>query len=68
MDGSGNIYVTGESDGIGILLLLLLNTIQPANSNGFVKYNGNYLDNSIIADDSGNVYVTGAGLGSGNGL
>lgn len=76
LDSSGNIYVTGVSDGTG------------AGTNGFdfvtIKYNaggvqlwvqrynglGNGADgaSSIALDNSGNVYVTGSSLGSGTSL
>jgi hypothetical protein len=65
MDGSGNIYVTGESGGIGISASATIKYNSAGEQQWVARYNGNYLDNSIIADDSGNVYVTGAGLGSG---
>jgi len=70
VDGSGNVYVTGESDGGGTSRDYC--TIK-YNSEGIqqwvVRYNGpgNSWDDaySIALDDSGNVYVTGYSKGTG---
>ncbi len=70
VDGSGNVYVTGGSDGSGNFQDYA--TIK-YNSSGVqqwvARYNGpgNNSDvaNSIAVDGSGNVYVTGESLGSG---
>ncbi|MGA2668492.1 MAG: SBBP repeat-containing protein [Ignavibacteria bacterium] len=71
VDGSGNVYVTGKSDGGGLETDYA--TIK-YNTNGvqqWVKlYNGpgNSLNqaSSIAVDVSGNVYVTGGSWGNGN--
>ncbi len=70
VDGSGNIYITGYSDGVGTgkdYITLKYNsagTLQwvsryngPGNSNDFAA--------ALAADPSGNVYVTGRSIGSG---
>jgi len=72
VDESGNVYVTGPSDGIGTGSDYA--TIK-YNSSGvqqwIVRYNGpgNAVDNasSIAIDASGNVFVTGVSRGSGTG-
>lgn len=73
LDVSGNVYVTGESIGNGTSYDYV--TIK-YNSSGeqqwLQNYNGpaNNGDNasSIVIDNSGNVYVTGASTGSGSNL
>jgi len=70
IDGSGNVYVTGFSEGNGIISDY--STIK-YNSAGVqqwaARYNGpgNLWDyaNSIAVDGSGNVYVTGSSYGNG---
>ncbi len=70
IDGSGNVYITGSSVGIGTSSDYA--TIK-YNSSGvqqwIQRYNGlGNLDdgaNSITIDDSGNVYVTGSSSGAG---
>ncbi|MBK8553442.1 MAG: SBBP repeat-containing protein [Ignavibacteria bacterium] len=70
VDGSGNVYVTGNSDGSGTSDDYA--TVK-YNSSGVqewvARYNGpgNSIDYaySIALDGSGNVYVTGYGIGSG---
>jgi len=72
LDGSGNVYVTGYSKGTGGTLDYDYCTIK-YNSSGVqqwvARYNGPGNDddkaNSITIDNSGNVYVTGASIGSG---
>ncbi|MBK7254776.1 MAG: SBBP repeat-containing protein [Ignavibacteria bacterium] len=65
VDGSGNVYVTGEIRGSETSYDYA--TIKYNSSGDSIwirKYNGpgNYFDeaNSIVVDDSGNVFVTGA--------
>jgi len=70
VDGSGNVYVTGESYGSGIGDDFATIKYYPNGDTAWVRrYNGpgNYYDraNAIAVDDSGNVYVTGESCGSG---
>jgi len=70
VDGSGNVYVTGESDGSGLLGDFLTIGYNSAGVEQWVKrYNGtaNGLDiaNSIVVDSFGKVYVSGTSIGSG---
>jgi len=73
LDGSGNIYVTGQSEGVGTNYDYV--TIK-YNSSGIqqwiTRYNGpgNHIDraNAIAVDSSGNVYVTGFSKGNETGI
>lgn len=72
VDVSGNVYVTGSSEGIGIGLNFA--TIK-YNNNGsklwVARYdgtaNGEDVATALAVDGSGNVYVTGRSAGSGTG-
>jgi hypothetical protein len=64
VDSSGNVYITGESDGIGTYRDYVTIKYDTIGTEKWVtRYNGpkNYNDyaHSIAVDDSGNVYVTG---------
>jgi hypothetical protein len=64
VDASGNIYVTGESGGIGSSGDYATLSYQPNGDTAWVKrYDGpgkaSDVAQSIAVDDSGNVYVTG---------
>jgi uncharacterized delta-60 repeat protein len=70
LDGSGNVYVTGESPGSGTLRDYATIKYDPAGNQLWEKrYNGPGNDddeaNAIAVDGSGNVYVTGGSEGSG---
>jgi len=72
VDGSGNVYVTGYSAGIGIGNDYTTIKYNSSGDSVWVRrYNGpgNSDDraNSIIVDGSGNVYVTGYSRGGGTG-
>jgi hypothetical protein len=72
MDGSGNIYVTGQSEGSGTGLDYATIKYYPGGDTAWVtRYNGpgNADDGAcaIAVDGSGNVYVTGWSYGSGTG-
>jgi hypothetical protein len=70
VDGSGNLYVTGESPGSGTSDDYATIKYLPNGDTAWVRrYNGpgNFSDRgqSLTVDDSGNVYVTGQSYGSG---
>ncbi|MGB2989251.1 MAG: SBBP repeat-containing protein, partial [Candidatus Zixiibacteriota bacterium] len=70
VDGSGNVYVTGYSDGSGTSIDYATIKYCPGGDTAWVRrYNGpgNDYDEAyaIAADGSGNVYVTGRSRGSG---
>jgi hypothetical protein len=71
VDGSGNIYVTGSSVGIGASHDYLTIKYDSAGQQQWIaRYNGpgNGEDNALAMaiDGSGNVYVTGYSIGSGS--
>jgi uncharacterized delta-60 repeat protein len=73
LDGSGNVYVTGFSDGAGTGQDYATIKYNSAGQKEWVaRYNGPGSDwdlaQAIAVDDSGNVYVTGFSVGSGTGL
>ena len=66
VDGSGNVYVTGESSGQGYATIKYNSAGEEqwvASYNG--PGNGNDRAKAIAVDASGNVYVTGESLGRG---
>jgi hypothetical protein len=70
VDGSNNVYVTGESVGSGTNGDYATIKYSPDGDTAWVRrYNGqgNHLDKAqaIAIDDSGNVYVTGCSIGDG---
>lgn len=70
IDGSGNIYVTGESEGSGTSWdYATIKYDSSGNQLWVQRYNGpgNSTDEAytIAVDDSGNIYVTGASEGTG---
>ena len=70
MDGSGNVYVTGESFAAGAEYDYAIIKYDSAGQEQWVaRYNGpgNFFDiaYAIAVDESGNVYVTGESTGSG---
>ena len=72
VDGSGNVYVTGHSPGSGTDYDYATIKYSPdGNQLWLARYNGpvNGSDQatSLEVDNSGNVYVTGGGYGSGTG-
>ena len=73
LDGSGNIYVTGWSYGIGTDYDIATIKYKPNGDTGWVRrYNGprDSMDGAfrIALDGSGNVYVAGASTGIGTAL
>ena len=73
VDGSGNVYVTGESSGQGGPIGYATIKYNSAGVEQWVvRYNGpgngNDRANAIAVDASGNVYVTGESLGQGTGI
>ena len=71
VDNSGNVYVTGYSDGGTTGNDYLTIKYNPAGDTVWVKRYNNPFENgsdqarSIAVDDSGNVYVTGSSTGNG---
>ena len=69
VDNSGNVYITGMSDGSGLGFDFCTIKYNSSGTQQWVqRYNGpgNFIDfaNDIAIDNSGNVYVTGASKGS----
>jgi hypothetical protein len=70
VDGFGNVYVTGKTDGSGTYYDYATIKYDPSGDAAWVRrYNGPANDgdvaSDIAVDDSGNVYVTGGSWGSG---
>jgi uncharacterized delta-60 repeat protein len=70
VDGSGNVYVTGRSEGIGTGLDYATIKYLPSGHTAWVRrYNGPGNDrddaSTVAVDNSGNVYVTGGSKGIG---
>jgi len=70
LDGSGNVYVTGKSSGIGSSIDYVTIKYHPDGDTAWVRrYNGpgNWYDmaKALVVDGSGNVYVSGRSEGSG---
>ena len=71
VDGSGNVYVTGESSGQGAVDYATIKYNSAGEEQWVVRYNGgngNDYASAIAVDGSGNVYVTGESLGQGTGI
>ncbi|MBL0340043.1 MAG: SBBP repeat-containing protein [Bacteroidetes bacterium] len=77
MDSSGNVYVTGKSNGIGQLFpsdydYATIKYDSTGVQHWVTRYigpgNGDDVASSLALDSSRNVYVTGYSLGSGTGL
>jgi hypothetical protein len=72
IDGSGNVYVTGQSYGSGTGYDYATIKYLPSGDTAWVRRyngpgNGEDMGNDIAVDNSGNVYVTGGSDGSGTG-
>jgi len=72
VDGSGNVYVTGNSDGNGTDADYATLKYNPEGVQQWVKRydgleHGNDLPTSLVVDISGNVYVTGMSIAFGTG-
>lgn len=72
LDGAGNVYVTGSSDGIAPSNSVNMNIVTiKYNSNGEEEWNSRYNTEMMTAgyyiavDDTGNVYITGRKYDSG---
>ncbi|MEO0125933.1 MAG: SBBP repeat-containing protein [candidate division WOR-3 bacterium] len=63
VDNSGNVYVTGESDGDILTIKYSTNGTQLWTAR--YDYGSADLGRAIAVDNSGNVYVTGSSIGSG---
>jgi uncharacterized delta-60 repeat protein len=72
VDGSGNVYVTGSSEGGGYPDYVTIKYNSAGQEQWVARYNGPGLDTdeayAIALDGLGNVYVTGHSVGSGTGL
>jgi len=73
LDGSGNVYVTGTSNGTGTFTDYATIKYNSAGVQQWAsRYNGpgNLQDdaNSVVLDSLGNVYVTGGSVGSGSNI
>lgn len=72
VDAGGNVYVTGISTGSGTNYDYATVKYSPSGTEEWVKRyngsaNGNDQPNSIVLDNSGNIYVTGYSTGTGTG-
>ena len=76
VDGSGNVYVTGSSRGIGLgndyADLVTIKYDSSGNELWVSRYNGPSIDlpdggTALVIDKFGNIYVTGYSYGSGTG-